>query len=173
MKVSVDQIPDGGLQVRIGREDPWAAEAARSALEGAVVALEGLVELRRYRRDLTVGGAVRARIVRSCDRCGETLELEIDDPLELTYVPDLGGGAGSRRLGQGELDLGVYEDGVLDLALVIQEHLALHLPWRVTCETPGAHPSGAPCTPDLIPAVERTPDPRWAALAELDLGEDN
>ena len=80
-----------------------------------------------------------------------------------------------RRTTAGELEMGFYEEGELNLALVIQEHLALQLPQQVTCDLSGVTPAEgvSPCTPDLLKPPERGPDPRWAALAALKLGADS
>ncbi len=175
MKLTLDQIPEDGFQREIGLEDRWARAAAEVALEGAAVALSGALEVRRFKRDLAVSGTLRASAQRTCDRCGEAVVLTVEGPLELTYVPDLSEAEGARELAGGELELGFYEEGALDLALVIQEHLALQLPQQVTCDLPGVTPPEGvpPCTPDLLKPPERGPDPRWAALAALKLGADS
>ena len=178
MKVTVEQIHDRGLTIAFETQTPWARSAASTALEGTVVEVSGELKVRRYQNDLAVTGEASVSVERTCDRCGGDVTLTVDGPLELTYVPNLRGEispGGSRELVASELDLGLYEEGSLDLGLVLQEHLALQLPWRVTCDLPNVTPSGEACNSNLLKPPERGPDPRWAALAALvpDASEEN
>ena len=178
MKVTAQEISERGFSISFEIATPWARSAAATAMEGAVSALRGEINIRRYQSDLAVTGEVMVAASRTCDRCGGDVTLTIDGPLELTYVPNLRGEispGGTRELVSSELDLGLYKEGSLDLSLVLQEHLALQLPWRVTCDLPNVSPSGEACDPNLLKPPERGPDPRWAALAALvpDASEEN
>jgi len=183
VRLLLTDIPPYGSRFSLDADKAWALRAAEVALEGPVAALSGALEVTRNRvahaDGLLVTGAVDAQVTRGCDRCSrEGLSLRVSGPLELMYVPDLGADAGNtgaavEELVGGELDLGLYADGALDLALVVQEHLALQLPPRITCDTPGvALPEAgqAACDESLFHPPPPEPDPRWAALRGLKLG---
>ena len=172
MRLPLDDIPHDGLDVDLDTATPWVRQAAEVALEGRLTALSGQLRVELHEeRDVMVTGAVSATCRRGCDRCARDIELVVDAPLELVYVPALQEGEDARELASSELDQGIYEDGVVDLSFVVQEHLALQLPARLTCEDRGVTPleEGACVSPATAAIPEETVDPRFAILKGLKL----
>ncbi len=171
MRLPLEEIPEDGLSVEVTVGDVWALEAARIALEGTIHALSGALQIQPRIGDLMVEGRLDAAAARTCDRCGHDVLLRIEDDLEFVYLPSLPKTNEDGSIQSSELNLGVYEEGVLDLALVVQEHFALILPFKITCDSPGVtRVSGEPCSPDTFRPPERIPDSRFAVLAQLKLG---
>ena len=172
MRVPLDDIPHDGLDVALDAGTEWVRGAAEFALEGRLTELRGQlrVELREG-GDVMVSGGLEAVCKRLCDRCARDIELVVDAPLELVYVPALQDGEEARELASSELDQGVYEDGVVDLTFVVQEHLALQLPPRLTCEDAGVTQleDGDCVSPAAAALPEETVDPRFAILQTLQL----
>ena len=167
MNIAADTIPSEGLEITIDLDASWATQAAAHALEIEPTSLHGVVRVRRIADILKVQGSVRASAVRSCERCGEQVELVLDaTDIELDYVPaDPDRGSGELRLGESDLDVGWYENGALELSQVLSEVLALELPTRVVCLDP------TPCderVAELLaqaaPGVETSP---FASLRDL------
>lgn len=172
MRVTLDAIPEEGLEIALDDSLPWAVEAASSSLEGEVRGLEGRLELTSLGDEIRVRGALKASVTRGCDRCIEDIAGEIGGELDLAYVPGRRLGAGTVDLNADELDVGFYGDQGLDLADVVAEHFALLLPFRLSCDAPGfALADGQPCTwePPFDPEEDQKVDPRFAALSGLKL----
>ncbi|MCB9741285.1 MAG: DUF177 domain-containing protein [Alphaproteobacteria bacterium] len=172
MRVTLDSIPEEGLEIAVTTEQPWAVEGASSGVEGRVSALEGALYITRLDKEIRVRGELSATILRSCDRCVEDIAGVIGGELDLAYVPGRTLSAGTVDLNEDELDVGFYGDAGLDLSDVISEHFALLLPFRLSCDAPGfALADGQPCTWEpLSDSEEEEPvDPRFAALAKLSL----
>lgn len=168
MKVRISEIPENGLEVPVAQSDAWAVDVASSALEGPVKALGGELELRVEHGRLLVTGDLSAEVVRSCDRCGEELTLEIEGAVDLTYRPVEPGGEGVRELGGAELEFGFYAGNDFDIADSVSEFFALGLPMRVLCDIPGARPHGEGCDADFLKRAQpKQVDPRFAALKNL------
>jgi uncharacterized metal-binding protein YceD (DUF177 family) len=135
--IVVEDIPARGRHARFSRGDVWAAEAAAGALDGEVSELSGLLHLVRARRqEVRVTAEATAVATRSCDRCGRPTTLSIETKEELSYLP-AGGPAPSAapevELQDEDLEVGWYHDGVIQLADVVSELLALAVPLRVLC----------------------------------------
>jgi uncharacterized metal-binding protein YceD (DUF177 family) len=137
VRVAVDSIPDHGLTVAVHSDTEWASDAARGALDGPPVALGGELVLVRGGGGVEVTGSLHASVDRACERCGEAVRLDVsNEAVDLVYLPDDGPAVDARgevRLGADDLDVGFYRGGVLDLADVVSEILALELPSRVAC----------------------------------------
>lgn len=171
MKIRVDQIPDGGVEVEV-EDQAWAVQATAAAFDGAEATLTGTIHVEAFDDQVRVTGSLRATTRRACDRCGMDLDIERQDAIELHYVPrGSRDGGESRNLKKDELDIGFYDVGALDLAFVIEEHFALSLPTRLACDAPGTRVAdGEPCgAPDPGVDTEKPVDPRFAALAGLKL----
>lgn len=135
MRVTLESIPEQGRNVPIQLDQGWAAEAARLALEAPPTALTGSLDLSVVAGTLHVEGSVQATAERVCERCTQPVELNISSPnVDLRYVAANPSASRSElRLGRGDLDLGWYYDGQIDLADVLSELLALELPSRIAC----------------------------------------
>ncbi|GEM_PF-1448199 len=174
MRLSLDDIPNDGKDVELDLAQDWVRAAGETALEGRLIEARGGLHIDvRDGGDVMVTGSVAARCARACDRCGRDVEFAVDGPLELIYVPALQDGDEAQELASSELDHGIYEDGVVDLAIVVQEHLALQLSARLTCDDEGviALEEGDCISPAAAALPAETVDPRFAILQSLKLDE--
>ncbi len=146
-------------------KDSWGAadEALRSPIE-IDLRLDSVIE------GLLVHGTVAFTLAVDCARCTESFELEIEEPVSELFVDPM------KADPEDEWDEG-YElleaRTSVDLSALLRDVVVLAVPTRPL------HPE--PCAPPTIEGVEvrtededatlraSTPDPRWAALADLDV----
>jgi uncharacterized protein len=133
---------------------PVAVEAALDDVAGTGARVGGPIQLQvvleRIPDGIVVRGTVRADWQATCSTClrdlERTLEVAVDElyeeaPLEGETYP--------------------IEGHEIDLEQLVRDNLLLELPLAPRCETP--------CAPDVEIDTEAAPDPRWAALSELEL----
>ena len=133
--------------------DSLAGSAARVP-EGEPVVLDLVLE--RVPEGIVVRGTVRAVWQGTCGVCLTDLEHAVSPDVGELFEPD-----------PVEGDTYPLEGHEIDLEQLVRDVVLLELPLAPTCETTG-RPA---CTPDVVPEREPPPpDPRWAALSELDLG---
>ncbi len=170
MLVVVEQIPEEGLDVRATLAQDWAREAAALALDGAADSLDFHLHLVQHLGHVRVTGDGRAAIPRTCARCGRPLRLVLSGAVDLSYSPATAARVDGALAGEAvaldaeDLDIGWYEGGSLDLAQVLSEQLALWLPDRVRCDSPGVEPPDGPCE---LPAQDPGPELRRNPFAGL------
>lgn len=174
MKIQVDRIPEAGVEVQVV-DLAWADAAAAAAFE-APASATGALNVVAFGDQVRVNGTLTLTGTRPCDRCGNDMQVELVEPVELYYVP--GGSrdeSPSRELKADELDIGFYDGGAIDLAAVVEEHFALSMPSRLACDAPGTRVAdGASCGASEPDAEnEKRVDPRFAVLAGLKLNDDN
>ena len=139
MRVPVNGIPTAGRVVEFGLHTPWALEAATVALDGVPDALSGTLTLTPAsdRGLVEVRGVAASSRHAQCDRCGEPCEHGVHTEIALLYAPEAREDdtfdGGELELSAGDMDLGWYAGGALDLASVLGEALALELPSRIGC----------------------------------------
>lgn len=132
--------------------DALAGSAARVPDDEPVV-LDLVLE--RVPEGIVVRGTVRAVWRGSCGVCLTDLEHTVSPEVAELFEPE-----------PVEGDTYPLEGHEIDLEQLVRDVVLLELPLAPTCETTGR----AACTPDVVPDREPPlPDPRWAALSELDL----
>jgi uncharacterized protein len=113
------------------------------------------LQLERVSEGIVVRGTIGARWRAACSLCLADLEQDMATDVSELFEPD-----------PVEGDTYPLEGHVLDLEQLVRDTILLELPLAPTCEGIDR----GPCASDLD--VEREPpppDPRWAALSELDL----
>ena len=136
MKIAVNAIEQRPREVAIELGLPWSAEAARLALGGEVRALAGIAVLEATGTRVQARVQVSALALHACDRCGEAVEVSVQEEAELLFLPrslDVDEGV-EVELDEADLDVGWYDGGEINLATVVSETLALALPSRFTCD---------------------------------------
>lgn len=132
--------------------DALAGSAARVPDDEPVV-LDLVLE--RVPEGIVVRGTVRAVWRGSCGVCLTDLEHTVSPEVAELFEPE-----------PVEGDTYPLEGHEIDLEQLVRDVVLLELPLAPTCETTGRDA----CTPDVVPDREPPPpDPRWAALSELDL----
>lgn len=126
---------------------------------------------KRDRREVHVGGTVRATLEVPCSRCLEPIVWPVDARFDLRYLP-ASSHAGGPEEEVSEEDLGVasYEGDQLDLEQLIREQFYLALPMKALCgpECQGLCPEcGTNLNVSRCACEHRWVDPRLAALGQL------
>lgn len=168
MKIVVAQISeDEGLNVHhlYPEGDPGLAGG-----EGHLIG-QCELNLRATRADDKVQliGSVNVVVEFECDRCLSTLSFPIEASFDLLYVPPIGTES-EHELGENDLSLGFYQDGLIDVDDLTREQIELALPMarlcsdecRGLCAKCGANLNLGECA-----CSEVQVDSRWAALEEL------
>ena len=107
-----------------------------------------------------------------CIRCLKPLVERTDAEVELMIVVEdrRERASGEQALDEGELGVIVVTEGVVDTRPILLEQLQLNIPMKPLCR-PDCRGLCPDCGTDLnagaCGCVERTVDPRWAALAAL------
>lgn len=148
--------PDGELGL-VGEEGHLIGQTEVSLQASRAVEKVGLL------------GTVNALVGFECDRCLATLSVAVDQSFDLLYVPPLGTGD-EHELGETDLSLGFYQDGIIDVDDLAREQIELALPMarlcteecRGLCPECGANLNHGECACN----IEQV-DMRWTALKEL------
>ena len=118
-----------------------------------------------------VSGHVNARLELECGRCLEPFELPVEADFDLRYVPSIANsGNEEQEVGNEDLSVAFYREGMLDLVDLLREQFVLALPMkplcgedcRGLCPQCGTNLNKTQCA--CTPAWE---DPRLAALKSL------
>lgn len=114
-------------------------------------------------------GRVRVGVTFECDRCLAPMALPVNESFDLVYVPPLGTGD-ERELGENDLSLGFYQDGIIDVDDLVREQIELALPMARLC-TEACHGLCPTCGANLnlnkCGCTDKVVDERWAALKEI------
>jgi uncharacterized protein len=133
---------------------PVTADAALDDVGTSAARVEGPVHadvmLERIPDGIVVRGTVSADWVASCSTClrevRSTIEAGVDELFETEPV---------------EGETYPIEGHEIDLEQLVRDSVLLELPLAPHC--------AEPCEPELPTDTDDTPDPRWAALSELEL----
>src|SRR5262249_35580876 len=168
MNIVVAQISeDEGLNIH--HLYPEGEPSLASGADHQVGQCELTLRATRAGDNVQLVGSVRVAVTVQCDRCLAPLVLPVSESSDLVYVAPLGTGD-ERELGENDLLLGFYQDGIIDVDDLVREQIELALPMvrlctdacRGLCPTCGANLNldKCGCSSDLI-------DERWAALKEI------
>jgi uncharacterized protein len=127
-------------------------------------------------------GELKCRLEVDCVRCLEPFEVDVDEELDLLYLPESrnvaspagedekGSGKDDRGLGDEELSASFYRDNQIDLGHMILEQIVLSLPMKTLCRPDclglcpecgvNRNKAKCECTPEDL-------DPRWSTLKTL------
>jgi uncharacterized metal-binding protein YceD (DUF177 family) len=168
MRVKIENLSEEPTLFEVEQGLEWAQQAATDALEAKVLELTGALALSVQYKTLFVRGELKAKCRRKCDRCGVSLILEIEGPVDLAYRPEFQSSEAVRELSNAEMDVGFYTDGTFEVADAVREHLALQTPFQLNCELPEAALDQEDCQANLLEEEKHDEvDPRFAILKEL------
>lgn len=84
--------------------------------------------------DIRVHGRVETCVCSSCDRCTEPLEIPVSQDFDVVYRPVSEiAKCEEIEIPAGELEVGFYEGGGVELDDVIREQVLLALPMKIVC----------------------------------------
>ena len=161
MRVPLEQIPAHGADFSADQHESWALEAATEVLETRPSALSFTVNLRRTRVGVEARGTIACAYPATCARCGRELEMSLTETFEGQFSHEATTIADDGSVAWEELDVSFYENESIMLKHVLSENLALSLPSRSLCDTPGStrrEPDEAACElphQDALPEFER------------------
>src|ERR1700690_3271992 len=90
--VAVEDIPDAGLHMAIEAPAATRAELAELAAVRELPQLSAVFDLIRQGSGVHVGGQVSARVGQTCVVTLEPIESDIQEAVDLTFVPPPAGG---------------------------------------------------------------------------------
>ena len=158
--VRFENVPEAGLRIDLAADAGVRAALAQAARVVAVPRIEANFDVTRHGRDgLHVRGRVLATVRQTCVVTLEPLENEIDESVDLTFMPQQDGGDAHRR----EEELGPHDppealvNGTVDLGAIATEHLIVGI-------DPYPRKAGAVFA---APATGDATDRPFAALAAL------
>jgi hypothetical protein len=126
--IGVDEVPETGRRVDLAADAPTREAIAKAAGLAALPRLEASFDLTRLGADgLSVSGRVSATVVQNCVVTLEPLESQIDEAIDLVFVPHVE--AAPDPSGLLPVDAGdppePLREGVADLGAVATEFLLL------------------------------------------------
>ena len=179
MKVEVEEIPDGGFELRVDAAVPGFAALLRDATEGDGQP-EGRATLHfeRWPERVDVTGELAASIPQTCVRCLNPFTGAVERAIHQILLREHERPEGEVeeeeiQLTVGDLDRSELVDDKVDVLELLREELELALPLKPLCaeECQGICPGcGAELNQEEC-TCEPEVDPRWDALKGLKLGE--
>ena len=158
--VALQEVPETGRHLEIAADERARAAIAKLAGLRSLPRLDAAFDVTRRGRDgLRVVGSVSATVGQTCVVTLEPVENEIDEPVDLTFMPPDDGGDVHRR----EEELGPHDppealvNGRVDLGAIAAEFLILSI-------DPYPRKAGAVFA---SPAAGDASDHPFAALAAL------
>jgi uncharacterized metal-binding protein YceD (DUF177 family) len=158
--VRFEDIPEAGLRIELAADAGVRTALARAAGVEAVARVEAAFDVTRHGRDgLHVKGRISATVCQTCVVTLEPLENEIEEPVDLTFVPHHDGTDAHAR----EEELGPRDppeplvNGKIDVGALAAEFLILGV-------DPYPRKAGAVFA---APATGDASDHPFAALAAL------
>ena len=137
MKIPIHHITERGYH-QVCQDESWLREAAQKAIEGDIVDVFADFSLKRVEQRVSVGLSYRLRAKKACMRCVYLIGLHLEHHQILHYDPipeDGGAGEEELELLDVDLDIGWYEEGKIDLAIVVCEAMTLALPMVIHCSS--------------------------------------
>jgi uncharacterized protein len=129
------------------------------------------LNLRATRTDdrVKLAGKLGTVVSFECDRCLAPLSMPVEETFDLVYVPPLGTGE-EHELGENDLLMGFYQNGIIDVDDLVREQIELALPMARLCNEAClglCQGCGANLNLGKCGCSENQVDPRWAALKQI------
>jgi uncharacterized protein len=157
---------------------PGTLDLGQELKQSGVLNTQGRAELLEENRggrnvveDIRVLGTFSTTVEVRCARCVDPVPTKVGGEFDLLYRP-LGVDAGrdERSISEAETEIGYYSGDGIQLDDVLREQILLALPVKIVCREEcrgfcagcGRNLNIEQCT-----CEDHSPDPRWAALAEI------
>lgn len=140
--------------------------------QSGLLKAQGVAELLSHTLgEVRIKGHIQAAVEASCDRCLEPARTDIDSGFDLFYRPaESSPVAEEMEVGEGEIEIGFYEDDRIELEDVLREFVLLALPmqWVCAADCKGICPvCGQNRNVSVCHCAVKPADDRWAALRKL------
>jgi uncharacterized metal-binding protein YceD (DUF177 family) len=153
----VEPLPRDGLSVSIEANLQECEALARLNGLPEIARLVARFDLTKWRRGVRVEGVVNARLTQTCVVSLEPFEVEIEEPIDVKFLPEAAKGPAPESLDDEDIDEIV--DGKVDLGALAAEFLTLAL-------DPYPRKPGAAFMAPAEPDVKKTPFDALRPLAE-------
>ncbi len=122
---------------RTYQPDQFRTPEAQAEDYQVVAPVHLVMDIRKDREAYRVTGRVQTRLLLECGRCLEPIEVPVDSPFELRYIPQAEnaspGDDAEREVDEDDLTTAFYQDETLDLAELMHEQFLLALPMKPLC----------------------------------------
>ena len=126
-RLPLAQIRDGE-RVDLNANDKQCAEIAKRLGLLSLDRLEAHAVLSREGEKVCATGRIKAALEQSCVASGEPVQARIDEPFELTFLPEPKGRPDEEvELGENELDVVFHDGAAIELGAAIADTLSLVL----------------------------------------------
>lgn len=181
MKVIVSQIPKKGQDFTLNASQDWVLEIFNNIFKDLKLnstSIQGEIAVRRQDPNVTVSGFVNFTVSPQCARCGADLAIKHHIDFHALYAPLHEEKYGKTKeteeeeieLTAQDLEFAFYENDEIDVSTLLNDEVALELPYNYYCDEKRA----ATCEinsritlKELTPETEKPIDPRWEALKLL------
>lgn len=124
--------------------------------------------------DIRIRGRVQGQFEQLCARCLDPVPETVDVPFDLIYRPaGVDAESGEHAITEEETEIGYYEGSGLLLEDAIREQVLLTLPGRALCREDcqglSSKDGSVRTLAEGEEPEESTTDPRWSALAGIDV----
>jgi DUF177 domain-containing protein len=132
MVIKVADIPVEGLKVEISEGPEALGDLGGDVRPSGPV--KGIFSLSLAGETVVVSGEVEAVVELDCSRCGKAFTTEVKARLDVDLNPvEALAGEEEKELHAGDMDVGFYSGGEVDLAALMSEQIALNLPMKPLC----------------------------------------
>jgi uncharacterized metal-binding protein YceD (DUF177 family) len=122
----VDPLPRDGLTLEIEANSQERAALAKLNSVPEIARLTARLDIGKWRRGVRVEGALSARLTQVCVVSLEPFEVEIEEPIDVKFLPAHGGPASPEAMGDTD-EPDELVDGKIDLGALVAEFLTLAL----------------------------------------------
>jgi uncharacterized protein len=92
-------------------------------------ALQGEVLLKNRSGHVEVTGSLRAKVQLTCNRCLDPVWVDIEEPVQVTLVPESQAARGDDvQLAAEDLDVSYFSGDAIDLTVVLEDEVILMIP---------------------------------------------
>lgn len=129
MKIHLAEIPEEGLERRLSLKLGAMARLGET-IGPQSGQLQADVLIKNREGNVEIAGRMQATLQAPCQRCLETVALEIDEAVRVALVSErtYDDAPDEAQLGQGDLEVSFYTDEELDLTHILEDELLLLIP---------------------------------------------
>jgi len=132
MVIKVADIPVEGLKVELSEDAEALGDLGDEIRPSGPV--KGVFSLRLTGETVFVSGEVEAAVELDCSRCGKAFISEVRAALAVDLNPlEVLSGEEEKELHAGDMDVGFYGGGEVDLTALMAEQISLNLPMKPLC----------------------------------------
>lgn len=180
-KVHLNQIPAKGLEISISADESWVKEIFENIFTDHAVddqSIHGKMNLTKYETDVSCNGHIEFTHHPLCARCGNDLTQNEKIDFTAHFTPLFTSSEDRKKheqdieeieVAKEDLDFCFYENDQIILNNILNDEIALHLPYNYYCEDRSSCDLTTQNNSNILPKSDV--DPRWAKLKNLKLNK--